>query len=193
MQQLSLFKEKETPLIPGLQYIPDYISNNQEKQLIDIIDAQEWLTDLKRRVQHYGYKYDYTARSINSGHYIGAIPDWLSPLCQKLLEDKLFISLPDQVIINEYLPGQGISLHIDCIPCFAEVICSLSLLSSCVMEFIEKEKVSILLEPRSLVILSDQARYHWKHGIAARKVDIYDGNKIMRQRRISITFRTIIK
>ncbi len=192
MQQLSLFTSKAMPFISGLQYIPDYISIEQEKQLIDIIDTQNWLTDLKRRVQHYGYKYNYTARKITSDHYIGTIPDWLLSICKKLLEDKIFKIIPDQVIINEYLPGQGISPHIDCIPCFAEVICSLSLISLCVMEFIREEKIPMLLEPRSLVILSSESRYHWKHGIAARQVDIHAGIKIPRQRRLSITFRKII-
>ncbi len=192
MQQLSLFTTKARPSIQGLQYIPDYISKNQEKQLIDIIDTQNWLNDLKRRVQHYGYKYDYTARKTTSDHYIGAIPDWLSPLCQKLLEDKIFKIIPDQVIINEYLSGQGISSHIDCIPCFGDVICSLSLNSPCVMEFIKEEKVPMLLESRSLVAPEGESRYNWKHGIAARKVDIYAGNKISRQRRLSVTFRKVI-
>ena len=150
------------------------------------------ITDLKRRVQHYGFKYDYKARSITSDHYIGATPDWLLPLCQKLLADKIFKIIPDQVIINEYLPGQGITPHIDCIPCFAEVICSLSLISPCVMEFVREEKVPMLLEPRSLVVLSGESRYNWKHGIAARQADIYSGAKIPRQRRLSITFRKII-
>ena len=190
MQQLSLFTPKAIASISGLQYIPDYISASQEKYLIDIIDTQNWLTDISRRVQHYGYKYDYTA--INIDRYIGAIPNWLLPLCQKLLEDKIFKIIPDQVIINEYLPGQGISHHVDCIPCFAEVIGSLSLLSSCVMELIKEETVPILLEPRSLLVLSGSSRYDWKHGIAARKTDIYDGNKIIRQRRLSITFRKVI-
>ena len=101
--------------------------------------------------------------------------------------------MPDQVIVNEYLPGQGISPHINCISCFGNVICSLSLLSPCVMDFIEEEKISILLEPSSLLLLTGSSRYNWKHGIAARKSDIYDSNKIIRQRRISVTFRTIIK
>ena len=29
------------------------------------MDARPWLSDLKRRVQHYGYKYDYRARAID--------------------------------------------------------------------------------------------------------------------------------
>jgi len=45
----------------------------------------------------------------------------------------------------------------------------------------------MLLEPRSLLVLSDSSRYDWKHGIAARKAHIYGGNKIIRQRRISMT------
>lgn len=40
MQQLSLFEPKIIPSIQGLQYIPDYISNKQEQQLINIIDFQ---------------------------------------------------------------------------------------------------------------------------------------------------------
>ena len=90
------------------------------------------------------------------------------------------------------MPGQGISPHIDCIPCFDGVICSLSLISSCVMEFIKDKKIPILLEPNSLLILSGQARYKWKHGISLRKEDIYYGNKIQRKRRISITFRNML-
>lgn len=42
-------------LIPGLMYIPSYINPEVEKELINIIDEQTWITDLKRRVQHYGY------------------------------------------------------------------------------------------------------------------------------------------
>ena len=115
------------------------------------------------------------------------------PLCKKLFEEKLFKTMPDQVIINEYLPGQGITPHTDCIPCFGDVVCSLSLLSSCVMELTKEETtMPILLEPRRLLVLSGSSRYDWKHGIAARKTDIYNDNKIIRKRRISITFRTII-
>ena len=40
------------PNIDGLIYIPDFITKEEERALIDNIDAQPWLTDLKRRVQH---------------------------------------------------------------------------------------------------------------------------------------------
>ncbi|REC61015.1 hypothetical protein DRF65_18460 [Chryseobacterium pennae] len=98
----------------------------------------------------------------------------------------------DQVIINEYEPGQGISNHIDCVSCFEDIIISVSLLSSCVMQFSkDREQQEILLQPRSLLLLSGEARYHWKHGIKAVKNDKWSDTIIPRKRRISITFRKI--
>ncbi|MFP3012585.1 MAG: hypothetical protein ACEY3D_06625 [Rickettsia sp.] len=54
MNQLSLFDNKI--IIPGLKYIEEYITVEQEDKLIKLIDSNPWITDLKRRVQHYGYK-----------------------------------------------------------------------------------------------------------------------------------------
>jgi alkylated DNA repair dioxygenase AlkB len=104
----------------------------------------------------------------------------------------LLISMPDQVIANEYLPGQGISAHIDCEPCFSEAIVSLSLLSPCEIIFRERRsdaKLGVVLEPRSAIVMKDDARYEWTHEIPARKSDIIDGAKVERSRRVSLTFR----
>ena len=53
-------------------------------------------------------------------------------------------------------------------------------------------KREIFLEPNSLLIIRDEARYDWKHGIAARKTDKYNGRTYARNRRISATFRKVI-
>jgi alkylated DNA repair dioxygenase AlkB len=121
--------------ISGLTYLPNYISNQEETKLISLINAQIWLTDLKRRVQHYGYKYDYKARRIDSSMKVGDLPKWLNDIAKRLYTDGYFKAMPDQVIINEYEPGQGISPHIDCEPCFEDTIVSLSLLSDVTMDF----------------------------------------------------------
>jgi alkylated DNA repair dioxygenase AlkB len=183
------------PEIPGLIYRPDYITNEQEAELISIIDTQPWITDLKRRVQHYGYRYDYKARNVSQSLQLGPLPDWVSAYCQQLQSNGLFQNIPDQVIINEYQPGQGIASHIDCIPCFEDTIASLSLGSACIMDFTDSEanKVPLLLETRSLVILSGDARYHWRHSIAHRKTDSYRGSSFLRGRRLSLTFRNVIR
>lgn len=181
--------------ISGLTYITDFISAKERDFLLSQIDQQPWLTDLKRRVQHYGYKYDYKARTIGNDAYLGPLSDWLASLSKTLHDNRIFPSMPDQVIVNEYLPGQGISAHIDCVPCFADTIASLSLGSPCVIEFsnpVTHEKKSIVLEDRSLVVLSGPARYEWQHAIPARKSDIINGIKTDRVRRVSLTFRNVI-
>jgi alkylated DNA repair dioxygenase AlkB len=197
VKQVSLFEEATpvTPTIAGLSYIPHYIDESTEAALLEVIDGQPWMNDLKRRVQHYGWRYDYKARNVTSDLRIGALPDWLQTYAACLQQAGLLAETPDQVIINEYQPGQGISAHIDCIPCFANTIASLSLGSPCVMDFTHSktgEKSSLLLEPRSLLVLNGDARYVWQHAIAGRKTDRYKGQIVSRTRRISLTFRKVI-
>lgn len=197
MLQIDLFgdvREDNAIPIPGLHYCSKYIDEAEQQELLGIIDQQPWLTDLKRRVQHYGYKYDYKARMVTPEFYLGPLPDWLMPLATRLHQEGLFSALPDQAIINEYLPGQGISAHVDCVPCFGKEIASLSLGSACVMEFTHPHynKQTIMLDPCSLIVLSGAARYEWQHAIPARKSDIIGGVKTNRTRRVSITFRKVI-
>lgn len=186
-----LFEIEEDAMldIPGLTYIPDFITRDEENTLIAKIDEQPWLNDLKRQVQHYGYKYDYKARTVTNDAYLGPLPDWIKSVAKKLPFK------PDQTIVNEYLPGQGISAHTDCVPCFDDTIASLSLGSPVIMQFTcpkTGETQEIFLKERSLLVLSGPARYEWQHTIPARKSDIVNGFKIKRSRRISLTFRTVI-
>lgn len=195
-QQLDFLNTQSSEMtIPGLSYIPEYISQQEEVELIRTIDAQPWITELKRRVQHYGYRYDYKARSVTPESYLGPLPEWLSSYADQLCTGGFFPQLPDQVIINEYEPGQGIAPHIDCVPCFTDTIASISLDSTCIMEFTHAEtqqKISVLLEPRSLVVLSGNARYRWQHAIPHRKTDHHNGHAFLRNRRLSLTFRKIL-
>lgn len=181
--------QSDIPCIDGLSYIPDFISHDEEQALIKIIDAQPWLTDFKRRVQHYGYKYDYKARAVTNNAYLGSLPDWIEPVAQKLPFK------PDQAIVNEYESGQGISAHIDCVPCFGDVVASLTLGSGATMQFKQPKtnrKEELYLQKRSLIVLSSSARYEWTHAIPSRKSDMVDGFKVLRERRVSCTFRKVM-
>lgn len=80
---------------------------------------------------------------------------------------------------------------------------SLSLASDVVMEFRKPTKTnakeytahhSVALPRRSLLIMTDEVRYGWKHGITPRKIDVIrnaDGHLTAKYRtkRISYTFR----
>jgi alkylated DNA repair dioxygenase AlkB len=184
------------PHISGLSCFHNYISLEEEQNLLAAIDRESWLSDLRRRVQHYGYRYDYKARAVNADMYLGALPSWVQPLTERFCAEGWLTVPPDQLIVNEYQPGQGISPHIDCVPCFGATILSLSLGTPIVMLFSHVatgEQHQILLEPRSLLLMQGSARYDWKHSIPARKTDEYAGQIISRGRRISLTFRNIIK
>lgn len=205
--QTSLIDALETPNSkqpwpkpPGLGLLGDFVSSSEEHGLVSIIDKMPWSTELKRRVQHYGYQYDYKARRVDETSYLGPLPEWLDHLCDRLTGHLIFDARPDQVIINEYKPGQGISPHTDCIPCFGDTIASLSLTSQCKMRFSKAhtegqssgvDDIEMTLKPRSLLVMKGEARHHWKHGIPARRSDMVDGVRIPRSRRISLTFRTI--
>lgn len=182
-------------LLDGLTYQPDFISQEMAEALVMALDGSPWDETLKRRVQHFGYRYDYRARAVAGDAYIGPLPEWLCDVVALLVSAGHFSPAPDQVIANEYHPGQGISAHVDCVPCFGDDIASLSLLSPCEMIFrhpVSREKRALMLAPRSLLKMDGPARHEWTHEIPARQADIVDGEKRPRGRRISLTFRNVV-
>lgn len=183
-------KEKPSYPIPGLVYRPEFITAEEECGLLADIDAVRWCNYLRRRTQHYGYRYDYISRS--APERLGPLPDWCHFLVMRLLEMKLLSRTPNQLIVNEYLPGQGIAPHVDA-PVFADGIVSISLGSPCVMVFSRDghDNVDMALETRSVVVLHGEARKIWRHSIPARKVDVVQGVSVPRHRRVSLTFRCV--
>jgi alkylated DNA repair dioxygenase AlkB len=183
----ALFPNLETespPKIPGLSLFWNYVRPQEESKLVAVIDNEPWDAIWKRRRQPYGASY---------GNYSTArpIPKWSHALRDRLFEGGIGDRTFDQMLVNEYFPSQGIAMHRD-YSSFDRTVVSLSLLSPCVMDLRHVKtdrKESILLEPRSLLVLSDESRYEWEHGIAARKSGRWQGTLIPRSRRLSITFR----
>lgn len=101
---------------------------------------------------------------------------------------------------------QGICAHVDLMR-FDDGIAIVSLESPCVMHFTpassniqeEKEndghpehKVPVYLNPGSLVVMSGEARYSWKHEINRKPgFQVWDGEELEQKRRISITLRKV--
>jgi alkylated DNA repair dioxygenase AlkB len=177
--------------VRGLTYCRNFLPAEEQARILQEIDAQPWLSDLKRRVQHYGNKYDYKARAINHSMYVGPLPLFALEVAERLRTLGLITEGPDQLIVNEYEAGQGISAHIDCEPCFENTIVTVSLGSAYPMDFIcvaTKEVKQVMLDAGSALVLRDEARYKWMHRIQARKSD----NGVPRGRRVSLTFRNVI-
>ncbi len=191
-RQLDMLRQVPEEPVAGLRYVADFIGAAEETELLVSVDALPWLADLKRRVQHYGYKYDYKARAVSRSMFVGPLPAFALELGARFIEAKLLTEIPDQLIVNEYQPGQGITPHVDCEPCFKERIVTVSLGSQCEMEFLPKDEAraatAIMLEPRSALLISGEARYDWLHTIRARRSD----RGRARTRRVSLTFRNVI-
>ena len=171
--------------VPGLEIYENWITEEKEIQLLKDIDASTWSTTLKRRTQQYGHEYNYKNRSVYRTNLLGYLPNFFEQVIARLLEEGKIETKPEQCIVNEYEPGQGIAKHTDSVV-FAEPIISISLSSSCNIIYKRKEKVvPIYLKRRSLLIMRGKARWKWTHEIPSRKSD--DGVK--RERRVSVTFR----
>ncbi len=207
-QQLSLFERRpESPSkpseigVPGIDYREAFLNPDECDEIVRKIDDQPWSNDLSRRVQHYGWRYDYASKTVAEDTRLGPLPDWLSSLAERLHQEGFFEEVPDQVIVNEYQPGQGIAPHIDR-ETFGPTVATISLCERWPMEFtpIDRQtgnngKRELFLGVGSLLVLKDDARDKWLHGIAKRKSDRPEPQKkerYPRQRRISVTFRTVI-
>jgi hypothetical protein len=50
----------------------------------------------------------------------------------------------------------------------------------------------LFLEPMSALVMAGEARHEWKHAIANRPVDLWQGREWPRGRRVSLTFRKVL-
>jgi len=176
---------------PGLAYEAEFITPAEERVLLWHADAGEWSDYWSRRTQFYGIKYNRGTGRIDSTQEGKALPSWCESVSRRLVDHGFLNRMPNQIGVNEYLPGQGIASHVDYLN---GAVISLSLGSGCVMDITEprsRRKVSLWLAPRSIVVLSGTVRNVWEHGIARRLKDIVDGRPINRGRRVSITFRDV--
>ncbi|MFC7247118.1 alpha-ketoglutarate-dependent dioxygenase AlkB [Catellatospora aurea] len=183
--------------VPGLRYLADWLNADASRALLQRVDSEPWSAQLRRRVQHYGHRYDYGRRAVAADPQSSAppLPGWAEELSIRLVGEGLMDQVAEQVIVNEYQPGQGISAHVDCVPCFGPVVAAVSLGSWCLMDFTnpaDGTKVAVPIAPGSLLLMTGPARYTWRHAIAARKSDPGPMGRMLRVRRVSVTFRTVL-
>ena len=178
----------------GAAIVPNIVTEAEERRILLRITDAPWLADLSRRVQHYGWRYDYRQRATGRHIPAPAFPRWAEVLADRIAP--LFGGVrPDQCIVNEYRPGQGIGMHADH-PSFGPVVVSLSLGAAWRMHFrprngrpyvrhgLASDEVA-MLPRRSALVLSRHARTRWMHGI-----DPVDSAR-QAETRVSATFRTL--
>ncbi|KDR84347.1 hypothetical protein GALMADRAFT_56406, partial [Galerina marginata CBS 339.88] len=112
-----------------------------------------------------------------------------------------------QAIINLYQTGEGITPHVDLLGRYGDGIVGVSFSSGTVMRFDRVDtsennshnRWDVYLPDRTMIILSEEARYKWTHGIDKKSRDFVasednssTGTWIDRATRMSITFRWLL-
>jgi DNA oxidative demethylase len=174
----------------GFEYLPDWISQAEEDELLRNIgslsfdDVRMHGVVAKRQVVHFGWDYGYETWRLKPAR---PLPPWLIPFRNRasaLLEREP--EAIEQALISRYPSGAGIGWHRDA-PMFGPIVVGLSLLGTCRMRFQltrngQREVAEYRLEPRSAYVLREAARLLWQHSIPPTK-----------ELRYSITFRTLKK
>jgi len=197
VEEQHLQPDDAQALIPGLVIVKDFVMREEEEVILKALDELEWSTDLKRKVQQFGWRFDHLSQNMK-GKRIGPLPTFCASVTARLYERRLFPFEVDQMIVNHYQPGQGIHPHIDKTHCFDTVVGSVGLGSSCVMEFRNADSsknaavIDVFFERRSAVVLSGDARYKWTHGIPGRAYDNWRGKEHKRKNRVSLTWRRVL-
>lgn len=180
----------ETVFPEGFSHYPDFITKEEEQDLLDIVSKTELHSFLfqgyeaKRKVASFGYDWSFEKRTLSKGR---EIPDAFDSLIQKTAQ-RLSIPKNDfaELLVTEYPPESVINWHRDAPP--FDIIVGISLLSDCTFRLRPHDKtkqkrnsiISFPVKRRSLYIIQGIARSDWQHSIAPVK-----------QMRYSITLRTL--
>lgn len=139
----------------GMERMDNYISQDEEKKLLAVFDNATWGKSAGRRVQQYGFQFDFSKRAqstlsasqgaVATAHlYAPAgeegvvwtpFPAELIALAERLVADGHLEIFPRQCIVNEYRGSTGIRRHIDR-KSFGPTVVGISLGAPCVVNML---------------------------------------------------------
>ncbi|GMN49584.1 hypothetical protein TIFTF001_018748 [Ficus carica] len=126
--------------LPTLMYIPEFVTHTEQTNLLNNINGapvSKWKSLKNRRLQNWGGVVH------EKGLLSQDLPPWLMKVTQKIYEETLLFPSPiNHVLINEYLPNQGIMRHQDG-PAYFPVVAILSLGSPVVMDFTPHSRLRV--------------------------------------------------
>jgi DNA oxidative demethylase len=177
-------------LPPGFSYFPSFLSEEEEQRLAHAVPGMELHPmvfrgfEAKRRVQSFGYDYNFDKRQLQKGK---PVPGDFRFLITKVAD---FLALDTdsfaELLVTEYPEGSVINWHRDAPP--FGIIAGVSLLADCRFRLRPYDKgkqgkrsvITVPVQRRSLYVIRDEARTAWEHSILPVK-----------SRRLSVTLRTL--
>ncbi|XP_054908898.1 alpha-ketoglutarate-dependent dioxygenase alkB homolog 6-like [Poeciliopsis prolifica] len=213
VEDLKQFVVNEAPQTAF--YIPDFISEEEESFLLQQVyksPKSKWTQLSGRRLQNWG------GLPHPKGMLAESLPDWLQSCCEKVSSLGVFGGkTANHVLVNEYKPGEGIMAHEDgplyhprSAPSawartpwdFYRPVCSQDGPQTQQSRYL----LSLLLRPRSLLVLQDDMYRQLLHGIQNRDRDpltdrvanlsaagARPGETLSRETRVSLTIRHVPK
>lgn len=191
MDQFSLFGEGVIEAsIPGLSYMPEFLSRGEEATIIEIIGSLPLQAarykgyQALRRVVSFGGSYDFDSNELLPAQDLDAR---LLPLRQRVAQ---WAGIPPErlahALVAEYAPGTPLGWHRD-VPDF-ERIYGVSLGGPATLRFrpypytpaLRRQMVALEVLPRSIYRVEGDARWQWQHSVEPT-----------RELRWSITFREL--
>lgn len=218
--------------VSSVYYIPRWVDSAQERELLHHADVElnGWEHMKTRSSQEWG-------AGDRCGCGRGLTREPLPPTQKRIAEALHHLGIFDgalypmnSVRLNGYVPGQGIYPHCDG-PVYYPKVGILSLGSPCIFSFYprsgsedcmkwdpqnnvpggfragDRPLMSVLLEPRSLLVFGRDAFWHHRHGIDAVAEDVVTdavcnlgvletphqvGDVVKRTRRVSLTMRHLL-
>ncbi|XP_053124703.1 alpha-ketoglutarate-dependent dioxygenase alkB homolog 6 [Hemicordylus capensis] len=219
---LEPFRVKQSP--PAAYYVPDFITEAEEAYLLQQVygaPKPKWTQLSGRRLQNWG------GLPHPKGMVLENLPPWLQACADKVSSLGVFGGKPaNHVLVNEYRPGEGIMPHEDG-PLYFPTVTTISLGSHTLLDFYhpvsrgqhmegeqgpdpqteeQRHFLSLLLKPRSLLVLRQDMYVHYLHGIRLVAEDTVTekvvnaggsssavGDTLSRGTRVSLTIRLVPK
>lgn len=189
------------PDVPGLFLVEDFVTADEERTIWQELHngrpqlQVEYLS--RRRVAHFNRRFLYGVNALTAeGDVANARPSFYVWMRARLQNDmaaggaRIDGDYPfrpgnhecDQLTVNYYdyseLGACGIAAHVDAHSAFDNAVFIVSLGSYTVMEFSRWDApaevaapVGVYLAPRSLAVITGEARYGWTHCIAEKRTD----------------------
>ncbi|KAK5858193.1 hypothetical protein PBY51_002357 [Eleginops maclovinus] len=196
--RLAVPRDAETSSFPfpGVFLREDFISEEEEEQLIRTMDGDVWNNSQSgRRKQDFGPKVNFKKQKVRVSSFSG-LPAVSRTLVVRMQNEPTLADFrPVEQCNLDYHPQRGSSIdpHLDDAWLWGERLVTVNMLSDTTLTMsleeglkesglTEEVQVAVHLPRRSLVVLLGEARHRWKHSI--RREDV-------QERRVCSTFREL--
>lgn len=189
--------------IDGVHVFEEVITPEEEAAIVSSIDKTEWVNSQSgRRKQDFGPKLNFKKKKVNLSGFAG-LPSYVKDIWERLTnqygKDGGVLSnfLPVELCNLEYDPSRGSSIepHFDDFWVWGTRLVTLNYLSPTALTLTrppkednedstdeEESEIAIIMNPRSLLVLSGDARFKWLHEVKRQDV---------MERRVATTWREL--